>query len=61
MLELLEPRSHRRDRRAAVLGAEELTDARVVAAVRGALAELRSLHGADPGLVPGAAAVLEGS
>jgi len=46
-------------RRAAVLGAEELADARVAADLRAAVAELRGLAAADPALVGGTAGVLE--
>ena len=46
-------------RAAAVLGPDEAADARAAAAVRGAAEELRALAASDPGLVGGAADVLE--
>jgi RecB family exonuclease len=56
-LETIWTAPHRRA--AAILGPAEQVDARVAAEVRGALAELRSLRRRDPGLVPGADAVVE--
>jgi RecB family exonuclease len=46
-------------RRAAVLGPEDLADARVVADLRSAVAELRALAAADPELVGGPAEILD--
>ncbi len=56
-LEAIWTAPHRRT--AAVLEPAGQADARVAAEVRRALGELRGLHGADPGLVPDAAAVIE--